>query len=139
MTVLVATLSVNIAANMVSPAYDFSNLAPRQISFRTGALITGVVGVLILPWKLTPTRRATSSPGSALVGGLLGAVAGILIADYWLIRRTELDLADLYRPGGRYWYAGGWNWRAVVAFVVGGVLAVGGATSHPAGPSRRTA
>ncbi|BBJ40153.1 hypothetical protein GCM10017744_030380 [Streptomyces antimycoticus] len=66
-----------------------------------------------------------------MVGGLLGTVAGVLIADYWIIRRTVLDLADLYRPKGRYWYASGWNWRAVVAFVVGGVLAVGGSASQP--------
>ncbi|MFJ4183617.1 cytosine permease, partial [Streptomyces sp. NPDC089733] len=67
--------------------------------------------------------------------GLLGTVAGILIADYWIVRRTVLDLADLYRPGGRYWYTNGWNWRAVVAFAVGGVLAIGGSHSAPgAGP-----
>ncbi len=58
-------------------------------------------------------------------------MAGILIADYWILRRGSLDLADLYRRGGRYWYSGGWNWRAVVAFVVGGVLAIGGADFHP--------
>lgn len=66
-----------------------------------------------------------------LVGGLLGTVAGILIADYWILRRGSLGLGDLYRSGGRYWYEGGWNWRAVVAFVVGGVLAIGGADFHP--------
>jgi nucleobase:cation symporter-1, NCS1 family len=65
------------------------------------------------------------------VGGLLGTVAGILIADYWILRRGRLDLADLYRGGGRCWYDGGWNWRAVAAFVTGGVLAVGGAGFHP--------
>ena len=64
-----------------------------------------------------------------MVGGLLGTVAGILIADYWVVRRTVLDVADLYRVGGRYWYRGGWNWRAVAAFAVGGVLAVGGSYS----------
>lgn len=66
-----------------------------------------------------------------LVGGLPGTVAGILIADYWIVRRTVLDFADLYRPGGRYWYAGGWNWRAVTAFAVGGVPAIGGSHSEP--------
>ncbi|MEW1719920.1 NCS1 family nucleobase:cation symporter-1 [Streptomyces sp. NPDC093109] len=130
-TVLVATISVNIAANVVSPAYDLANLAPKLISFRTGALITGVVGVVIMPWKLTATPELYIFTWLGLVGGLLGTVAGILIADYWIVRRTVLDLADLYRPGGRYWYRGGWNLRAVAAFIVGGVLAVGGSHSEP--------
>ncbi|MFG2193559.1 NCS1 family nucleobase:cation symporter-1 [Streptomyces sp. NPDC048639] len=130
-TVLIATISVNIAANVVSPAYDLANLAPKVINFRTGALITGVIGVVIFPWKLTETPELYIFTWLGVVGGLLGTVAGILIADYWIIRRTVLDLADLYRPEGRYWYASGWNWRAVVAFAVGGLLAVGGSYSAP--------
>ncbi|WP_329062000.1 NCS1 family nucleobase:cation symporter-1 [Streptomyces sp. NBC_01429] len=130
-TVLIATVSVNIAANIVSPAYDLANLAPKLISFRTGALITGVVGVVIMPWKLTATPELYIFTWLGLVGGLLGTVAGILIADYWIIRRTVLDLADLYRPGGRYWYVKGWNPRAVLAFAFGGLLAVGGSHSAP--------
>ncbi|MFG2889060.1 NCS1 family nucleobase:cation symporter-1 [Streptomyces sp. NPDC048248] len=130
-TVLIATISVNIAANVVSPAYDLAHLAPRFLTFRRGALITGVVGVLILPWKLTATPELYIFLWLGVVGGLLGAVAGILIADYWIVRRTLLDLADLYRPDGRYWYARGWNWRAVAAFGVGGLLAVGGSYSQP--------
>jgi NCS1 family nucleobase:cation symporter-1 len=108
-TVLVATLSVNIAANLVSPAFDFSNLAPRKINFRTGALATCVLGVLIFPWKLYSDPQGYIFTWLGLVGGLLGTVAGILIADYWILRRTKLDLADLYRTGGRYWYDGGWR------------------------------
>ncbi|MFI9102486.1 NCS1 family nucleobase:cation symporter-1 [Streptomyces fildesensis] len=130
-TVLIATISVNIAANVVSPAYDLSNLAPKYINFRTGALITGVVGVVIFPWKLIETPEFYIFTWLGVVGGLLGTVAGILIADYWIIRRTVLDLVDLYTPGGRYWYTAGWNWRAVAAFVVGGVLAIGGSHSEP--------
>ncbi|MCZ4101932.1 NCS1 family nucleobase:cation symporter-1 [Streptomyces sp. SID13666] len=130
-TVLIATISVNIAANVVSPAYDLSNLAPKYINFRTGAMITGVVGVVIFPWKLIETPEFYIFTWLGVVGGLLGTVAGILIADYWIIRRTVLDLVDLYTPGGRYWYTAGWNWRAVAAFVVGGVLAVGGSHSEP--------
>lgn len=130
-TVLVATVSVNIAANVVSPAYDLANLAPRFINFRTGALITGVVGVLIFPWKLIETPELYIYVWLGVVGGLLGTVAGVLVADYWVVRRTALDLADLYRQDGRYWYAGGWNWRAVIAFAVGGALAVGGSHSDP--------
>ncbi|MFF9813502.1 NCS1 family nucleobase:cation symporter-1 [Streptomyces sp. NPDC014006] len=130
-TVLVATLSVNVAANLVSPAFDFSNVAPRRVSFRTGALITCVLAVVICPWKLYADPQGYIFTWLGLVGGLLGTVAGILVADYWILRRARLDLADLYRAGGRYWYAGGWNWRAVVAFAAGGVLAVGGADFHP--------
>ncbi len=130
-TVLVATISVNLAANVVSPAYDLSNLAPRLISFRTGALITGVVGVLIFPWKLISTPEFYIFVWLGVVGGLLGTVAGILITDYWLIRRTRLALVELYVKEGRYWYSGGWNWRAVLAFVVGALLAVGGSHSAP--------
>ena len=128
-TVLVATLSVNIAANTVSPAFDLSNMAPRKITFRTGALITAGLGVVIFPWKLLASPEAYIFTWLGTVGGLLGTVAGILIADYWLIRRTELDLADLYKAGGRYWYDGGWNWRALVAFAIGGILAIGGSHS----------
>ncbi len=120
---------MNIAANVVSPAYDLANLAPRLINFRTGALITGVVGILIFPWKLISTPEFYIFTWLGVVGGLLGTVAGILIADYWIIRRTVLHLADLYTPGGRYWYSSGWNWRAIVAFAVGGLLAVGGSYS----------
>ncbi|WP_030613099.1 NCS1 family nucleobase:cation symporter-1 [Streptomyces sclerotialus] len=130
-TVLIATVSVNIAANVVSPAYDLANLAPRFLTFRRGALITGVIGVLVLPWKLTATPELYIFTWLGVVGGLLGTVAGILIADYWLVRRTVLDLAALYRPGGRYWYTAGWNWRAVLAFATGGLLAVGGSYSAP--------
>lgn len=131
LTVLVATLSVNIAANVVSPAYDLANLLPRRITFRTGALITGVVGIAILPWKLISDPHVYIFNWLGFVGGLLGTVAGILIADYWLLRRTRLDLADLYRPHGAYWYAHGWNWRAVTALLVGSLLAVGGSYGGP--------
>jgi NCS1 family nucleobase:cation symporter-1 len=127
--VMVATLSVNIAANVVSPAYDLSHLLPRLVSFRTGALITGVVGILIMPWKLIANPHVYIFTWLGFVGGLLGTVAGILVADYWIVRRTRLALGELYQPGGRYWYTGGWNLRAVAAFVVGGILAVGGSYS----------
>ena len=115
-TVLVATISVNIAANVVSPAYDLANLAPKLINFRTGALITGVVGVLIMPWKLTATPELYIFTWLGLVGGLLGTVAGILIADYWIAAPHRPRPRRPLPPGGRYWYAAGWNWRAVVAF-----------------------
>ncbi|PBC75930.1 NCS1 family nucleobase:cation symporter-1 [Streptomyces sp. TLI_235] len=131
LTVLIATLSVNIAANVVSPAYDLANLAPRFVNFRTGAMITGVVGIVIFPWKLISDPQIYIFTWLGVVGGLLGTVAGVLIADYWIVRRTSLHLADLYRPHGRYWYTGGWNWRAVTTLLVGGLLAVGGSYGGP--------
>jgi NCS1 family nucleobase:cation symporter-1 len=130
-TILLATLTTNIAANLVSPAYDLSNLAPRHINFRAGALIACGVGVLMFPWKLYEDPDIYIFTWLGTVGALLGTVSGILIADYWLLRRTRLEVRELYRADGRYWYAGGWNWRAVAAFAVGGVLAVGGSYSGP--------
>jgi NCS1 family nucleobase:cation symporter-1 len=130
-TVVVATLSVNVAANTVSPSYDFSNAAPRLVSFRTGGLITGVLGILIQPWRLVQDRNIYIFVWLEFYGGLLGAVAGVLIAGYWVRNRTSLQLPALYRPDDRYWFSGGWNWPAVLATVVGAVLAVGGAYSAP--------
>jgi NCS1 family nucleobase:cation symporter-1 len=121
---LIATLNVNIGANVVSPSNDFSNLAPGLISFRTGGMITGLLGLAMMPWKLM------SSFGSYIFGwligysGLLGPVAGIMVVDYFLIRGTRLDTVSLYRRGGQYWYTGGINARAVVALVAGVIVAL---------------
>jgi nucleobase:cation symporter-1, NCS1 family len=121
---LVATLNVNLGANVVSPSNDFSNLAPGLISFRTGGLITGLLGLAMMPWKLM------SSFGSYIFGwligysGLLGPVAGIMVADYFLIRGTRLDTVSLYRRGGPYEYTRGINPRAIVALVAGVVVAL---------------
>ncbi len=131
-TLAVATLSANVAANTVSPSYDFSNAWPRRISFRTGGLITGVVGILIQPWNLYSDPHAYIFTWLGTYGGATGAIAGVLIADYWFVRRTQLKLGDLYRPTGMYRFASGWNWRAVVALVVGILIAVGGSYT-PAG------
>ena len=125
--VMLATLTTNVAANLVSPSYDFSNAWPKGISFRTGGIITAIIGVLIQPWYLISNAEVYIFTWLGFYGGALGAVAGVLIADYWLIRRTQLKLADLYRSDGTFRYAGGWNWRGVVALLVGGLLAVGGA------------
>jgi NCS1 family nucleobase:cation symporter-1 len=118
-TVVVATLSVNIAANVVSPANDFANAFPKAISFRTGGLITGIVGILMMPWKLLADPNGYIFAWLLGYSGGLGSIAGVLIADYWLVRDKELKLADLYRENGAYRYAGGWNWRAVVATLAG--------------------
>jgi NCS1 family nucleobase:cation symporter-1 len=131
-TLAVATLSTNVAANVVSPAYDFSNAWPSRISFRTGGIITGIVGILIMPWNLLATPELYIFTWLGTYGGLTGAIAGVIIADYWLIRRTRLKLADLYRSDGIYRYTRGWNWRAVVALVVGAIVGIGGAYT-PAG------
>jgi len=131
LTVLIATVSVNVAANVVSPSYDFSNTLPRWISFRTGGLITGVLAVALQPWRLLANPHVYIFTWLGFYGGLIAAVAGVLVAGYWLLDRTRLDLAGLYTRGSRYWYLGGWNWRAVLATIVGGLLAVGGAWSAP--------
>jgi nucleobase:cation symporter-1, NCS1 family len=122
-TVVVATLSVNIAANVVSPANDFANLAPGKISFRTGGLITGLVGVLMMPWKLIADPSGYIFKWLLGYSGGLGSIAGVLVCDYWFIRRGRLLLPDLYRRDGEYTYARGINWAAVVATAVGCFLA----------------
>jgi len=118
-TVVVATLSVNIAANVVSPANDFANALPKLISFRTGGLITGIIGILMMPWRLLADPSGYIFAWLLGYSGGLGSIAGVLIADYWLIRDKELRLADLYREDGAYTYKAGWNWRAVVATLAG--------------------
>jgi nucleobase:cation symporter-1, NCS1 family len=122
-TVVVATLAVNIAANVVSPANDFANAFPRLISFRLGGLITGIIGILMQPWRLLADPSGYIFSWLVGYSGGLGSIAGVLIADYWLVRNKRLALGDLYRTQGVYTYASGWNWRAVVATLVGCCLA----------------
>ncbi len=114
-----ATLATNIAANVVSPANDFAHLAPRYISFRTGGLITGIIGILMMPWKLLADPSGYIFTWLVAYSGLLGAVGGILIADYFVVRRTQLNLAGLYLSSGPYWYVGGFNFRAIIALSAG--------------------
>ena len=125
-TAVVATLAVNIAANVVSPANDFANAFPRWIRFRTGGLITGILGILMQPWRLLADPSGYIFTWLLGYSGGLGSIAGVLIADYWIVRRRRLVLEDLYRTRGAYRYAGGWNWRAVVATLAGCALAWGG-------------
>ncbi len=115
----VATLSTNVAANIVSPANDFSNLSPSKISFRRGALIAASIGFVMMPWKLIASAGNYLFVWLSGYGAMLGAVGGIMIADYYLLRRRELVVEDLYRRGGRYEYRGGWNPIALVALAVG--------------------
>lgn len=123
-TVVVATLGVNIAANVVSPANDFANIKPGAISFKTGGLITGVLGALMLPWKLIADPSGYIFKWLLGYSGGLGSIAGVLFTDYWLLRKTKLRLADLYRRDGAYAYRGsGVNARAIVATATGCGLA----------------
>jgi NCS1 family nucleobase:cation symporter-1 len=121
---LVATLNTNVAANVVSPSNDFSNLNPRLISFRTGGLITGVMGVLMMPWKLLTDFSSYIFGWLVGYSGLLGPIAGVMIADYFLVRRSRLNVGDLYRRGGEYEYRNGVNPRAVAALGTGIAVAL---------------
>jgi len=131
---LIATLNTNVAANVVSPSNDFSNLNPRLISFRTGGLITGVIGVLLMPWKLLSDFSAYIFGWLVGYSGLLGPIAGVMIADYFLVRRAHLKLPDLYRRGGLYEYKSGVNPRAVVALAAGIAVALLGLVIPPLRP-----
>jgi nucleobase:cation symporter-1, NCS1 family len=122
-TVVVATIAVNIAANVVSPANDFANAFPRLISFKTGGLLTGVIGIVIQPWKLLADPSGYIFTWLLGYSGGLGSIAGVLIADYWIVRRRELALEDLYLQDGVY---RGWNWRAIGATALGCALAWSG-------------
>ncbi len=115
----IATLATNIAANVVSPANDFAHLWPKKISFRIGGLITGIIGILMQPWKLIADPTGYIFTWLIAYSALLGAVGGILIADYFWLRRTRLDLPDLYNRDGRYWYVAGINPIAIVALIAG--------------------
>ncbi len=119
LSLCLATLATNIAANVVGPANDFSHLWPRRISFRTGGLITGVLGILIQPWKLIADPTSYIYRWLVAYSPLLGAVGGILIADYYVLRRTRLDLAGLYNSNGPYWYVRGFNPLAMIALAIG--------------------
>ncbi|MBI3269144.1 MAG: NCS1 family nucleobase:cation symporter-1 [Planctomycetes bacterium] len=115
----IATLTTNLAANVVSPANDISNLAPRLISFRTGGMITGFAGILMMPWKLIQDTQGYIFTWLIGYGALLGPVGGILIADFFILRGMRLRLADLYKGDGAYRHQGGWNERAVLSLLIG--------------------
>ncbi|WP_207956024.1 NCS1 family nucleobase:cation symporter-1 [Rubrobacter marinus] len=124
--IVLAQISTNMAANVVSPSFDFSNLAPKRISFRTGGIITAVIGIVSFPWYLYNSVGAYIFTWLVGYGSLLGAIGAVMIADYWIVRRRQLDLADLYKHDGRYAYSNGWNWRAIIAVFVGVVPVVPG-------------
>ncbi|HEX5834333.1 MAG TPA: cytosine permease, partial [Pyrinomonadaceae bacterium] len=113
--IFIAQLTTNMAANVVSPSNDFSNLNPRLISYVTGGLITAVIGILMMPWKLMASMGAYIFTWLIGYSGLMGAIAGILICDYWVIRNQRLNLEGLFDPNGPYSYGNGFNWRAIIA------------------------
>ena len=113
--IFAAQISTNMAANVVSPSNDFSNLNPRLISYVTGGLITAVIGILMMPWNLMSSMGAYIFTWLIGYSGLMGAIAGILICDYWILRNQRLSLVDLFDPKGIYSYSNGVNWRAVIA------------------------
>jgi NCS1 family nucleobase:cation symporter-1 len=116
--VVIAQISTNMAANVVSPSNDFSNLSPRSISFRLGGLITAVIGIISFPWKLYEDVGAYIFTWLVGYGSLLAAFAAVMIVDYWLLRRTVLDVDDLYRANGRYWFTNGYNVPALLAVLL---------------------
>lgn len=119
---IIATLSTNIAANVIAPANAFSNLLPKQLSFRGGGIVTAIIGIVICPWWLLNEISGIL----IFISGLLGPVLGILICDYFIIRKKELQLAELYKTDGAYSYAGGYNIQALVSLCVGVLLALAG-------------
>jgi NCS1 family nucleobase:cation symporter-1 len=117
--VAISTLATNIAANIVSPANDFANLAPKKINFRTGGFITGIIGILIFPWKLIADPSGYIFTWLVGYSSLLGPVGGIMIADYYFIRKQQLNTNDLYKHNGQYQFSNGFNNRAVIALLLG--------------------
>jgi NCS1 family nucleobase:cation symporter-1 len=112
--IFAAQLTTNMAANVVSPSNDFSNLNPKLISYVTGGLITAVIGVVMMPWKLMATMGAYIFTWLIGYSGLMGAIAGVLICDYWVLRNQRLELAELFETNGIYSYSKGVNWRAMI-------------------------
>ncbi|HLJ25207.1 MAG TPA: NCS1 family nucleobase:cation symporter-1 [Candidatus Angelobacter sp.] len=126
LAILLATLNVNIGANVVSPANDFSNLWPRKISFKMGGVITCFMGIAMMPWKLLANHRTFIFGWLGGYAAVLGPVAGIMICDYFVIRRRRLLVDDLYLRGCEYEYSGGFNWRAIAALCIGSAVALMG-------------
>ncbi len=116
---LIDTVSVNLAANLVGPAYDFSSLAPKFVSYRTGGYITAGIALVMMPWKILESTHGYIFTWLIGYSALLGPIAGVLIVDYYVIRKTELTVVDLYRERGSYTYGNGWNMAAIVAVVLG--------------------
>lgn len=124
-TIVVATLSVNVAANIMPACYDLMNLFPRKLSFGSASLAVLLIGLLFMPWLWFKDADSIFKVLGA-IGGLLGPVTGIMLADYFGVRRQRYDVADLYRYDGTYRASGGWNLAGIAAFVIGGLAALSG-------------
>src|SRR5262249_42970691 len=116
--IFAAQLTTNMAANVVSPSNDFSNLNPRMISYVTGGLITAALGILMMLWMLMSSMGNYIFTWLIGYSGLMGAIAGILICDYWVVRKQRLQLDALFDIKGRYSYRNGINWRAITVLVI---------------------
>ncbi|GAB2693568.1 NCS1 family nucleobase:cation symporter-1 [Nocardia thraciensis] len=121
----IATVGINVVLNFVSPSYDISNAAPKYISFRTGGIITAVLSILVMPWKLWANQDFIVNFLGG-VGALMGPVFGILVVDYYLVRRRRTEVSELYSavPQGSYYYTRGFNPRALIALLISGVVGV---------------
>ncbi len=120
---ILATVGINVVANFVSPAYDLSNAMPKHIDFRRGGLISAVLALLVMPWKLYSSPVAVNYFLGAL-GAFLGPLFGIIMVDFFLIRRQRVNMEDLYKEqGGSYHYWHGWNPLALAAFVPAALIA----------------
>ena len=117
--VALSTLATNIAANIVSPANDFSNLSPSKINFRTGGYITGIIGMFICPWKLIADPNGYIFTWLIAYSSLLGPIGGIMIADYYFIRKQQLTVSEMYEPKGQYSFINGFNKFAIIALLLG--------------------
>ena len=117
--IIVATLSTNIAANVVGPANDFSNMAPSKINFKRGGILTAIIGIFMMPWKLIADPSGYIFTWLIGYSSLLGPIGGILLTDYFIIRKQTLNVDDLYKTHGEYRYCAGFNLKALIAFVVG--------------------
>jgi NCS1 family nucleobase:cation symporter-1 len=125
-TFIIATMGINIVANFISPSYDISNLKPEKINFKMGGLITSILSVMVCPWLFV------ASPGAitlfvSIFGSVLGPMFGIMLSDYYLVKREKVVVEDLYTmsPSGTYNYDGGWNHKALIALAISGVLSIG--------------
>ena len=125
MTFTIATIGINIVANFISPAFDFSNVSPQRISWRAGGMIAAVGSVLITRWNLYNNPEVIHYTLETL-GAFIGPLFGVLIADFYLVRKQKVVVDDLFTmdESGKYWYSKGYNKVAVIATVAGAVLAV---------------
>ncbi|MDR3242558.1 MAG: NCS1 family nucleobase:cation symporter-1 [Clostridiales Family XIII bacterium] len=126
--VVIATITTNIAANVVAPANGFSNISPKRINYSAGVIISCIIAILYRPWWIFGSAGAYIFDWLNVYGGILAPIAAIFIADYYIVKKSNLEVSALYRSESRYWYQGGWNLRAIIAWVAGFILPTLGST-----------